>query len=224
MTISVIGAGMGRTGTYSLKIALEMLGFGRCDHRVELLRQPERIGYWEGVAQGEVIDWDGLFEGFQAIADFPSHCFYEKLADQYPAAKVILTERSPDEWYASTKATLFRAEPNAVQKAKVAWKIPFSPELRQRIRIFRLVNQLIWQGDFGGNFLDKDQAIAAYLRHNEKVKATIPAARLLVYDVTQGWPPLCEFLAVSPPDEPFPHVNKRADFQLLKGRVSKLLP
>ncbi|MGB2923830.1 MAG: sulfotransferase family protein [Limnothrix sp.] len=221
MGISIIGAGMGRTGTYSLKTALEMLGFSPCYHRVELLRDPKRIEHWENLARGEAVDWQSLFADYQATVDFPGYCFYEALMVQYPAAKVILTVRDADAWYASTKATLFKAEPNAVQKAKVAWKIPFSPELRQRIRIFRLVNQCIWDGEFGGEFLQKEKAIAAYHAHIAKVKATVPAEKLLVYEVTQSWQPLCNFLDKPVPNQPFLHLNKREEFDALKQKVVK---
>jgi Sulfotransferase domain len=221
MTVRVIGAGMGRTGTYSLKNALEILGVTKCYHMVELIRNPAGVRYWEGLARQEEIDWEGLFAGYQGIVDFPGCCFYQEIFQHYPDAKVILTVRDPEDWYASTMATIFQAAPSALEKLKMAWQIPFSPALRQRIRIFRLVDQLVWDGDFQGDFLNKDQAIAVYQRHIEQVKQTIPADQLLVYQVTEGWSPLCAFLELPLPSEPFPNLNQRARFNEFKAQVMR---
>jgi hypothetical protein len=219
MTIRVIGAGMGRTGTLSLKTALEMLGFERCYHMVELLQNPHQVKYWEGLMHEEAIAWDELFAGYQATVDFPGYIQYAKIFRQYPEAKVILTVRDPEAWYASTKATVFQVAPSPAEKFKTLFKLPFSPKLRQQIRIFKMVDQLIWDGEFKGNFLDKDAAIARYHAHIAEVKATIPAEQLLVYDLSEGWQPLCEFLALPIPTEPIPHVNQRENFHAMAKKL-----
>lgn len=221
MTIRVIGAGMGRTGTLSLKTALETLGFGKCYHMIELLQNPHQVKYWEGLMNGEAIAWDELFAGYQATVDFPGCFFYQQVFQRYPDAKVILTVRDPDAWYASTKATVFQVGPSPAEKAIALFKMPFSPKLRQRIRIFQMVDKLIWQGEFQGKFLDQELAIARYHAHLAEVKATIPAEQLLVYDVATGWEPLCEFLGLPIPAEPFPNLNNRAQFHEMAKQLVK---
>lgn len=222
MALEVIGAGHGRTGTLSLKAALEELGFGRCYHMVELLAQPEKISYWEAAERGSV-DWNALFEEYRAGVDFPVFRHYQALARHYPDAKVILTVRDPERWYESALNTIYRAGPSPLQKALLAFQLPFSPRLRKLIRVFRLSGD-VWQKDFKGRFEDKAYALQAFEAHTEEVKQTIPKERLLVYEVKEGWGPLCTFLNVPVPDKPFPRLNDRASFgQNLRRDPRKLL-
>lgn len=211
MALKVIGAGHGRTGTLSLKAALEELGLGPCYHMIELLANPERVTFWEAVERGEAVSWDDLFEGYAAGIDFPVFRHYQTLAEYYPDAKVILSVRDPERWYESALNTIYRAGPPPLQKVLMAFQLPFSPRLRQLIRVFRLAGQ-VWRKDFGGRFEDKAYALAAYTAHNERVKELIPPERLLVYEVSQGWEPLCAFLEVPVPDKPFPRLNDRLSF------------
>ena len=107
MPLSVIGAGFGRTGTMSLKLALDQLGFGPCYHMTEVFKNPKASGYWEAAADGKPIDWEEVFAGYRSTVDWPGATFYKQLADAYPEAKVILTERDAEAWFESTQATIF---------------------------------------------------------------------------------------------------------------------
>jgi hypothetical protein len=206
MPIKVIGAGLGRTGTLSLKAALEELGFAKCYHMVEAIAHPGHALVWDAAARGEAVDWDALFEGYQATVDWPACSFYKELMERYPEAKVILTVRDPDRWYDSARQTIY-----SVRQAFPAWVMPFIPRLR---RILRMVRRLIWDGMFQGRFEDRDFAIEVYRRHNDEVRRVVPPERLLVYEVKEGWGPLCAFLGVSVPGgRPFPHLNDAAEFR-----------
>jgi len=199
MTLKVIGAGYGRTGTMSMKLALEQLGFGPCYHMVEVFRNPASIGLWEAAADGKP-DWAQIFAGYSSTVDWPSATFYKELADAYPEAKVILTLRDPEAWYRSTQATIFAREfpPNSEE-----------PFLRM---VSKCVGRL-----FDQRMHDKETLISVYNRHNETVQKVIPAERLLVYDVAEGWAPLCGFLGVPVPDSPMPKVNTTEEFQARQG-------
>lgn len=213
MTIKVIGAGFGRTGTFSLKVALEELGFNQCYHMKELFEHPENVTYWEDAGQGKSVDWDTLFKGYQAIVDYPGCRYYRQLMQHYPEAKVILTVRDPDSWYESALNTIYRVEPSGWQKLLMALQLPFSPRLRGMMRVIRMANKQIWEEDFQGKFEDKEYALQVFNRHIEEVKRVVPPERLLVYQVKEGWEPLCRFLDVPVPDKPFPRLNDRASFQ-----------
>ena len=228
MSLEVIGAGTGRTGTTSLKLALEQLGFSRCYHMVELLEHPEDVAYWERANRGKPVDWDALFAGYRATVDYPGYVHYKALMQRYPEAKVILSVRDPEAWYESALATIYRAGPGLAQKLKMGLLLPFSPKLRKLLRVFKMVGQL-WAGRFEGRFEDKAFAVAKFREHNEEVKRTVPADRLLIYEVREGWEPLCEFLGVPVPNTPFPRSNDRQAFQdqqkqglraLLKGEIA----
>lgn len=213
MTIKVIGAGMGRTGTLSLKVALEQLGYGKCYHMIELiLNEPQRVVYWEQAFAGKPVNWDAAFVGYQATVDFPGYRVYKQLLDYYPDARVILTVRDPESWYESANATIYRAEPGLLGKLKMGVKVPFSARVRNQIRVFQLT-RAVWQEDFAGRFEDRAFAIERYQQHIADVQATVPADQLLVFDVREGWEPLCNFLGVPVPDAPFPQTNSRAEFQ-----------
>jgi hypothetical protein len=201
MVLAVIGAGYGRTGTYSLKAALERLGFGPCHHMIELFRHPEQIPAWNQAVNGAPADWDTLLAGYRSGVDWPTCHFWRELADRYPSAKVVLTVRDPHQWYQSARATAFRyldePPPKNDPTAGAQWK---------------LVRKMILEQTFGGSTADEELAIAVFERHNEEVKRAIPDERLLVYEVSQGWKPLCGFLGVPIPDEPFPRVNMTEEF------------
>ena len=200
MSIKVIGAGFGRTGTTSLKGALEMLGFNKCYHMFEVIKNPSDAAFWNAARRGEHRDWQAVFSGYQATLDWPGCSFYKALMDTYPDAKVLLTTRDPEAWYASAEATIYKSN---------TMKPP--PSMQPFVE---MVNALLWQHDFNGKFEDKAYAIETFNAHNEEVKRSVPADKLLVYEVTQGWEPLCQFLEVdTPQDTPFPHLNDRLSFQ-----------
>lgn len=196
MPLDVIGAGFGRTGTTSLKFALEQLGFSRCHHMSELLSHPEQSPFWERAAAGEAIDWEALLAGYRATTDWPACHFYRTLAERYPRAKVILTVRDPSRWFASTQATIFNAEFLAATVDR-----PSGGFVRDAI--FSV---------FDGRMHDREHMIEVYERHNAEVRRVIAPERLLVYQAGQGWEPLCRFLGVPVPSEPFPRVNTTEDF------------
>lgn len=207
MTLRVIGAGFGRTGTASLKEALEALGFGKCYHMIELFQRPADARVWRAAYHGQPVDWDALFAGYQATVDWPGCTFYRELMERYPDAKVVLTVRDPEQWHASAMNTIYGA-PRAFPLPLLR---PLIPWMRD---IFRMQDDLFWNGAFHGRFADKQYAIEVFNRHNAEVKRVVPPERLLVYEVKAGWAPLCRFLDVPVPvDRPFPHVNDGAEFR-----------
>jgi len=200
MPLSVIGAGFGRTGTMSLKLALEQLGMGPCYHMSEVFKNPAAPGYWEAAADGKPVDWEEVFAGYRSTVDWPSATFYKELADAYPSAKVILTVRDPEAWFTSTQATIFASR--IFEDATSDWG--------------RMVLKVV--GDlFDRQMSNKAKLIDVYNRHNETVQRVIPAERLLVYDLLEGWDPLCRFLDVPIPDEPIPRTNSTEDFKRRLG-------
>ena len=196
MPLSVIGAGFGRTGTMSLKLALEQLGFGPCYHMVEVFKHPEFSAYWEAAADGKPVDWEHVFAGYSSSVDWPGATFYKQHAERYPDAKVILTVRDPEEWFKSTQATIF------------ARHIPDDTEDPWGRMVLKVIGDL-----FDRRLNDKAKLIEVFNRHNEAVQRAIPADRLLVYKVSQGWQPLCEFLGVDVPTDPMPNTNSTEEFQ-----------
>jgi hypothetical protein len=196
MSLEVIGAGFGRTGTMSLKFALEELGFGPCYHMIELFEHPEHVPLWEAAARGELVEWGEILDGYRSTVDWPGCTFYKELMEAYPDAKVLLNVRAPDKWYESARNTIYTTV-----------NIPDPPPER------RVVDKLVWEKTFDGNFEDRQHAIEVFERHNEEVKQHVPPERLLVYEVREGWEPLCEFLGVKiPTDKPFPRLNDTESF------------
>lgn len=203
MALDIIGAGLGRTGTLSLKMALEQLGFDPCYHMVELIEEPGRLPLWLQAARTGNTDWDAVLRGYRATVDYPGALFYQPLMERYPQAKVILTVRDPERWHESAMATIYPGGRSEAFKS-------LPDEWQERMAF---INELIWEGQFGGRFSDREHAVAEFVRHRAEVEAAVPAERLLVFEVSQGWEPLCEFLGVPVPDEPFPRSNDRASFQ-----------
>ncbi len=202
MALEVIGAGLGRTGTMALKQALEQLGYSPCHHMYDVIQHPEQAGFWERAARGETVDWEEVFADYRASCDWPSCSFYKELADRYPAAKVILTLRNPKAWYKSVCNTILPAMKGPM----------FLPDGSRVGPPGEFAALLIGEKTFGMNF-DETHMIAVFEQHNEQVKRTISAERLLVFEATQGWEPLCRFLGVPIPGMPFPLTNTTEEFQ-----------
>lgn len=200
MPLKVIGAGFGRTGTDSMREALNILGFGPCHHMGEVLRNKEQIQAWRAVARGETPDWERLLRGYVSCMDWPSAHYWRALITFYPDAKVILTSRSAESWWTSFENTILRliGEGN-------------DPESFGR--------QVVAKQVFGGRPHDRDHAMATYEAHRQDVIATVPAARLLVHELGDGWGPLCRFLAAPVPQQPYPSRNNAAAFQAKLGAV-----
>lgn len=209
--LKVIGAGFGRTGTLSLKMALEELGFGPCHHMTEVFNNPWQIPFWQAAIDEKPLDWHTLLSGYQSTTDWPSCSFYEQLMQAYPDAKVLLSVRDPEKWYESATATIYRV--SKLSRTPIPKLIALTnPMLRERLQSVRIVNNLVWKKTFQDNFADKAYAISVFNRHNEEVRQRVPAEKLLVYNVKEGWEPLCAFLGVDVPDKPFPHANDRETF------------
>jgi Sulfotransferase domain len=212
--VKVIGAGFGRTGTMSLKIALETLGFDPCYHMTEVFAHPEHTGFWISAWRGEPADWEGVLGVYEAAVDWPACTFYEELMERHPDAKVILSVRDPKRWYESVRNTIY--ELSVVVPRHPLYRIGYT---FVRLLVFRgpgnidLAHEIIWQGTFDGRFEDKNHAIEVFERHNAEVKRHVPENRLLVYDVKSGWGPLCEFLGVEEPEQPFPRTNDTAQMR-----------
>lgn len=207
MAMHVIGAGVGRTGTYSLKLAINQLGLGPCHHmEAVLLDMPAQVPLWSD-AVDDRPDWETIYRGFDSAVDWPTACFFRELAKAYPAAKFILTLRDPGKWADSFAATIYKllAERDQGPPDKKAW--------------LDMAARIIERTGFPPG-LGLDELQAAFTAHNDAVRATLPADRLLVYEVKDGWGPLCEFLNVRAPDEPFPKTNHRAEFwDRVTGRI-----
>lgn len=208
MSLEVIGPGFGRTGTMSLKQALETLGFGPCHHMEEVFAHPEQVPRWQAVIGGGPVAWDEVFAGYRSQVDWPgAHCWRE-LAAAYPAAKVVLSVRPEDSWWKSFSATIA----TLVSKPE---GIPLPPHIQQMLAVG---TEMIAVRTFAGKITDRDAALAAYRQRTADVRAAIAPDRLLVFDVAEGWAPLCRFLDVPTPDLPFPHANTTEQFwQMVQG-------
>ena len=198
MALDVIGSGLGRTGTKSLQTALAQLGFGPCHHMVEVFAHRETMPLWIEAGKGHP-DWESIFAGYRSAVDYPSAAYWRELTACYPEAKVVHTVRDPESWVESTQATIFR--PGGVADAAL--------------------RQDDVAGDFFRSFIkpplldhlhDRAFLIDYFEGHTAVVKAAIPPERLLIYDVSEGWRPLCAFLGVPIPATSIPEENTRAEF------------
>jgi len=200
MPLTVIGAGLGRTGTLSLKRALEELGLGPCHHMEEVMAHPDQIPIWHAAGRGDTVDWGELLAGYRSSVDWPSAQFWAELADRFPAAKIVLTVRDTDRWYESFSKTILTLldAPDAPNPTIGA--------------ILAMTQEVIVRRAFDGRLDDPDHIKASFDRHNATVKAALPPDRLLVFEVAQGWEPLCAFLGVPVPAAPFPRLNSTKEF------------
>jgi hypothetical protein len=199
--LKVVGAGVGRTGTHSLKVALERLLGGPCHHMVEVFPSEEQRAGWTAAAMGEPVDWDELLAGYRAIVDWPGGAFWRELSDANPDALVLLSTRPAADWYRSAHHTIFVGT-RQVADGGDPWMQAFLHLLAER---------------FCADLDDEAAMIEAFERHNAEVRATIPAGRLLEWTATDGWHPICERLGLPVPDEPFPQTNSTNDFRQMLG-------
>ena len=210
--VKVIGAGFGRTGTASLKVALEELGYGPCYHMSEIFANPDHIKVWEAAMRGHPADWNRLFRDYRATVDWPGAAFYEELMERYPDAKVILTVRDSDRWYESARSTIYNIQ-NIALSPVFSLAALFIPRLRHLRRAALMAADLVWKRTFDGRFEEREYAIKVFERWNKAVEKRVPAEKLLVYEVKEGWEPLCGFLGAKEPDKPFPHLNSAAEMR-----------
>jgi hypothetical protein len=195
MGLKLVGAGLGRTGTLSIKLALEQLGFGPCYHMIELFMHPAHAAMWARAADGHP-EWEKLFGGYASTVDYPGCTFWGDLARFYPEAKVLLSVRDAQAWFDSTQETIF--------SDRSTQSLEGSP-------LKEFFDKTVWRG-YRDRIHDREFMIDYFTRHNAEVKQAVPRERLLVYEATQGWEPLCAFLGVPVPDRPFPHANSREEY------------
>jgi hypothetical protein len=209
--VKVIGAGFGRTGTWSLKAALEQIGFGPSFHMVDLMPHPDRAPMFLAALNGEDVDWNVVFDGFASTVDWPGCTFYDRILAAYPTAKVILSVRDSEKWYASAERTIYALK-EAASRGALEGDGPGAPP-----EVLSMIRTLIWDTTFEDRFADKEFAISVFEKHNEAVKRTVPADQLLVYEIQEGWGPICEFLGVEAPADDFPHLNDAESFRKMFG-------
>jgi Sulfotransferase domain len=201
MALRVVGAGLGRTATNSLKQALEQLLGGVCYHMSEAIQRPQDTALWHAAARGEPVDWSAFPAGVEATVDWPACAFWRELADAHPGALVLLSTRSSAEaWWESFDNTIGSSMRRPVPDGDADWR-------RRRVMVLDVL------GRFSPDIADRELTIAAYERHNAAVRAEVPAGRLIDWRAGDGWQPLCERLALPVPEEPFPHTNTGAEFR-----------
>lgn len=204
--LRVIGAGLPRTGTMTLKHALETLLGAPCHHMSEVFAHLDThpAGFL-AAAGGGPVDWDGLLAGYAAAVDWPASAFYAELAEAYPDAVVVLSRRdSFDTWWRSCSDTIFKGMDDGAD------------ETGEWIDMIAAV----WDKTFeGAPRTDRDAVEAAYRRYHERVRATIPAERLVEFTTGAGWAPLCDALGLPVPSAPFPHLNTTKEWQERTGEV-----
>jgi len=211
MQMKVIGAGLPRTATLSQKVALEMLGFGPCYHMVDVLADLTLVPPWVAALEGEPR-WEQIFAGFQSTVDWPGGFFYRELLDAYPDAKVLLSVRDPQAWERSMRDTVWGVRHGDSLIAHLSGaRALVDPQWEGYLA---MIDGVLWKdrGVFAGPHHDRDWLIDAMQRHSEEVKRTVPAEKLLVWQVGDGWEPLCRFLEVDVPAAPFPHANDSSAF------------
>ena len=203
MALKVIGAGFGRTGTRSLKVALEELGFERCYHMVEVIKNPSHLKYWAEIMEGGKADWETLFRGYEAAMDWPVAAYYRDLMAVYPDAKIILTVRDPESWHKSIMNTIYQAGRGFFGR--------FTRIIPSVHQFLNAMEKAIWEGIFHNKLEDKAHAVEVFKNHIEEVKRVVPKERLLIFEARHGWEPLCTFLNVPvPANKPYPHKNRGA--------------
>lgn len=195
MSLQIIGAGVGRTGTLSLRAALETLLGGPCYHMFEVREHPEHIPLWHAAARGEAVDWQALLGAYRAAVDWPASAFWPEISAAFPDAIILLSTRSAESWWKSASDTIFPATQSAPDSA---WR--------------RMIDTM-FANRFTTAIDDKDAAIAAFEAHNRRVRAAAAPARLVEWQPGDGWAPLCKALAMPIPDLPFPHVNSTEEFR-----------
>ncbi len=202
MGLNIIGAGFGRTGTNSLRLALNAIGAGPCYHMNEVRHNPGHKIMWSDIAFGNTPDWDKLFENYQSAVDWPATHYWDQLISRYPDAKVILTVRDPDAWFKSFSNTIYKSIHLPVED-----DIPTEDLLHRK-----MIYKIIAEDTFNGRAHERKAAIRVFNRRINEVQDAVHEDRLLIYRIKDGWEPLCKFLDVPVPDQPFPKTNTTADF------------
>jgi hypothetical protein len=206
MELQVVGAGLGRTGTHSLQIALQQLLDAPCYHMLEVFGKPDHIEMWHDAVRGKPVDFDELMQGYRASVDWPACAFWEPLAAANPDAIILLSTRSSaDAWWKSANATIFEVS----RRPPPPDEVMMSSQFAMATDMLRLTFTPDWN--------DEEKAKAAYEAHNASVRAQAPADRLVEWQPGDGWEPICTALSIPVPSEPFPHVNTTDDFRVMLG-------
>jgi hypothetical protein len=201
--MKVIGCGFGRTGSKSMKIALEQLGFGPCHHMEEVIANPsEQLPYWLAASKKKDVNWDEAFRGYESCVDWPSAAYWEQLAVHFPDAKIILTTRIPESWHDSISKTIF----------KVIGDMKSAPTGGESNPFGEMIMQMIVENTFKGDISDRDHCIDIFNKNEQAVKDAFSGDKLFVYNIGDGWEGLCEWLDVPVPDTPFPRTNNQQEF------------
>ena len=201
MSLKVVGAGVGRTGTASLKLALEQLLGGRCHHMLEIINDPGQVRGWTDAIDGRKVDWQELLSAYVAQVDWPGASFWRELSAANPDALVVLSTRDPEAWYRSASNTIFNVfdhSPPGLEE----WFTSVRKMFRER---------------FSDDLHNPTAMMEAFERHNAEVRAGVSAERLLEWTAADGWAPICERLGVPVPDEPFPVANTTNETRALMG-------
>ena len=201
MPLDIIGVGYGRTGTLSLKQALEILGYSDCYHMSEVVAHPEHSALWINAWKGD-DSWEAIFDGYRATVDWPAVAFWPRLMNYYPKAKLILTTRDVESWYRSASNTIFKAMKEGM--------LSDEPARRERIE---MAKDIIVDGTFGGDLDDKATVLAAYQQNIDRIYNEVPKERLIIFDSAEGWDPLCEALGTPIPKVPYPRINTTEEFE-----------
>ena len=202
MELEVVGAGFGRTGTQSLKLALEELGVGPCYHMMEVFGNTEHIPLWAAATRGETPDWDTLFANYLSTVDWPGCAFWRDLAAKNPNARILLSYRDSDDWYDSFHNTIYQAMTRD-PPPEPAWVAVHH----------EMTRQLVLEQALGGRPDDRAHAIRCYENHNEAVRSEVASDRLILHEVGAGWEPLCIGLNLPVPDKPYPKTNNTKEFR-----------
>jgi hypothetical protein len=201
MDIAVVGAGVGRTGTHSLKLALEQLLDAPCHHMIEILGDPGQVPAWIDAIEGRPVDWATMLARYRAIVDWPGGSFWPELSQAYPNALMLLSVRDPESWYRSASNTIFLTF-DSVPPEMAPWLDAVRTLLHDR---------------FSDRFDDPSAMMDAYVRHNAAVRAGVPSARLLEWNLGDGWEPICDRLGLPVPADPFPVTNSTNEFREMIG-------
>ncbi|HEY2774162.1 MAG TPA: sulfotransferase [Candidatus Binatia bacterium] len=193
MSLRIVGAGLGRTGTLSLKLALEQLLGAPCYHMAEVMAHPEHAPVWKEAFSGRTPDWTKFLAGYDAAVDWPAAALWKPISDAFPSSIILLSVRDPQSWWESASTTIF-------------------PRSREAEGPWREMIDAMFAHTFTTKLDDRDACIAAYERHNAEVRATADPSRLLEWTTKDGWEPLCRALGVAVPKDPFPRVNTKEEF------------
>lgn len=197
MSLKVVGAGLGRTGTHSLKVALEELLGQPCYHMVEVFQRPADVPVWKAAALDQPVDWGSMFQGYAAAVDWPASSFWPEISAHYPDAKIVYSRRDPEAWWESASNTIFAHIGTPADEGRAAW--------------FDMVSTM-FERRFTTQLKNREACLTAFRKHETSVLDSAPRDRLVIWQASDGWGPLCSALDLPEPKAPFPLTNTREQF------------